>query len=103
MGDIHWVCLKLRDWLKRRGHLTAEVHIWNMDGRPRSIEFIDRVHWLKRGGYFEAPADEEFKRLYMLEHRTDSVYNHLGFDAVIGTNGNMRNGVPFYKIMEGAE
>lgn len=105
MGDIHWVALKLESWLERRGIKNPEVWIWDFDGRPRSIDFVDRIPFVKKGGYHNAPqtaGKNVFNRLYMSLNPTDSQADVLGFDALIGTNGNMRNGVPFSSIMEGA-
>lgn len=104
MGDIHWVALKLESWLERRGIKQPEVWVWDFDGRPRSIDFVDRIPFVKRGGYhtFVKTDNTAFNRLYYQVNQTDAEHNFLGFDALIGTNGNMRNGIPFANIMEGA-
>lgn len=106
LGDVHWVLLKLQDWLRAQGHknITPEVSIWDFDGRPRTIDYFDRVPWVKNGGYFTEPLEphkEMFRSLYMTPG-INYYKDFLGFDYIIGTNGDMRNGVPFKDILDGA-
>jgi len=105
MGDIHWVLLKLQSWLMKHSiNEVPELSIWNMDNRPRSIEYLDRVPWVKKGNYVDAPIDKTntslFNKLYLQTNDTDCEPNFKGFDYLIGTNGNMRNGVSFSKILQ---
>lgn len=108
LGDVHWVFLKLQDWLRKRGPDWAmpEVSIWNIDNRPRTLEYFQFIPWIKTGGYFQLPIagkDQQIlNSVYMNSSSTDSVYDFHGYDAFIATNGSMRNGVPFSKILEGA-
>lgn len=108
VGDVHWVMLKLQSWLRQRGwgKEEVEVSIWNFDQRPRTLEYLDMIPWVKRGSYSHIPLKKEkarFDSLYIHRGSTDSILNFNGFDALIGTNGNMRGGVPFAEIMEDAE
>lgn len=108
IGDVHWVFLKLQAWLAARGSdwELPEVSIWNIDNRPRTLEFLQYVPWVKIGGYWDRPLEGELHRvfhsLYIKRHPTDSVLNFEGWDAVIGTNGNMRSGLHFNDVLEGA-
>ncbi len=106
LGDIHWILLKLQAWLNEKGWVDKpEVWIWDIDNRPRSIDYFDYVPWVKKGGYFHLPLIGEDKRifdtLYLHKGSYDAAPNFHGFDMLFGTNGNMRNGVPFTEIMEG--
>lgn len=107
LGDVHWVMLKLQDWLRRHGPEwnMPEVWIWNIDKRPRTLDYLDYVPFVRKGGYshIDLMKDQaKFNSLYMKPGTADVIYDFHGFDALIGTNGNMRNGVPFSKIMGGA-
>lgn len=109
LGDIHWVLLKLQSWIKRRGWDEVEVSLWDVDGRPRSGDYLRMIPWLKVGPDFKASMRHPphvraaFNKVYEERNTTDSVLNFMGYDALVGVNGNMRNGVPFKDIMEGAE
>lgn len=109
LGDVHWVFLKLQSWLKRMGPEweNPEVSIWNIDNRPRTLEYFQFVPWVKPGGYVDIPLvgkDKlKFNSLYQHLNDGDVLFNFHGFDAFIGTNGNMRNGKPFRDILGGAE
>ncbi len=106
LGDIHWILLKLEGWLKMKGWEKPEVWIWDIDNRPRSIDYFDYIPWVKKGGYFKLPLEgtdkKIFDSLYMNMGSPDWVPDFHSFDALIGSNGNMRNGVPFTQILEGA-
>lgn len=106
LGDVHWVLLKLRSWLARMGwNEVPELHIWNIDGRPRTVAYFDFIPWIKAGTYHEIDLKAnkvQFDSLYMRENPSDCILGFQGFDALIATNGNMRNGVPWSRIMGGA-
>jgi hypothetical protein len=107
LGDIHWVLLKLQSWLKRRNIRTKPiVSLWDIDNRPRSIEYLDRIPWLIKGEYLREDFNKHkniFNSLYTTTNSNDYVENFLGYDILIGTNGNMRNGVSFRSILGGAD
>lgn len=108
LGDVHWVFLKLQSWLQRHGPEwdRPEIHIWDIDNRPRTLAYLSYVPWVQVGDYFNMDLRSEnkkFNSLYINKGSQDVLYDFHGFDAVIGTNGNMRNGVPFSEIMGGAE
>jgi hypothetical protein len=104
LGDVHWTLLKLRSFLAKQGFpdVTPEIWLWDIDNRPRTIEYFDLVPWALRGGYFKGHHKEIFNRLYMAPG-LNYVRDFVGFDYVIGLNGDMRNGVPFSEILDGAE
>lgn len=108
LGDIHWILLKLQDWLASRGPEWAmpEVSIWDIDNRPRSIDYFDYVPWVKKGGYFRLDLKGEdkkiFDKLYLHPGSPDFCRDFHGYDVLIGTNGNMRNGVPFTTVLNGS-
>jgi hypothetical protein len=107
IGDVHWVALKLQDWLRRQGPEWAspEIHIWDIDARPRTLEYLKLIPWLQVGDYWRVPLAkhrEAFNSIYHHENPTDCIAPFESFDALIGTNGNMRNGIPFKDILQGA-
>lgn len=107
IGDIHWALKKLQSWLLRRGWADPEVWIWDIDGRPRALEYLSYIPWLKPGGYWRQDLVGDVKltwnQLYHHQGSPDYVLDFCGFDAFVGLNGNMRNGVPFAVLLEGAE
>lgn len=109
LGDVHWVFLKLQDWLKQQGPEwdRPEVSIWNIDNRPRTLEYFQFVPWVRAGRYVDIPlsgdAHRVFDAMYMQKGTGDVAFDFHGFDAFIATNGNMRNGVNFSRILQGAE
>lgn len=108
IGDIHWVLLKLQSWLAAQGEEWAmpEVSIWDIDGRPRALEYLQMIPWLRVGGYVSAPLAGAqkvwFNKLYSRRNAGDVVFNFLGFDVLMGVNGNMRNGASFKHLLHGA-
>lgn len=95
LGDIHWVALKLQSFIRHHG-LTEppEVHIWNFDGRPRSLDFVRRIPFVRAGGYWDEPLDRHkklFNEVYMTGAR-DVVEGTGGFDWLICVNGSLRVG-----------
>lgn len=114
IGDIHWICLKLQSWLYNKGwdYSPPDVWIWDIDGRPRALEYLYYVSWLNPKGYMHqelvGEAEKIWDRIYRKPGSPDyvegchtEIFN--SFDAVIGLNGNMRNGVPFSQLLEEAE
>lgn len=103
LGDIHWVLLKLKGFLG--DDVIPEIDIWDFDGRPRSIEYLDRIPWVKRGNYFTRELDPDkalFNRLYLYKGSSDYVRDFRGYDYLIGLNGNMRHGVLFETLLDSA-
>lgn len=109
LGDVHWVLLKLQDWLRSQGPewMCPEVSIWNLDNRPRTLEYLRLIPWVKAGEYVKLPLvgdnKKMFETLYIHKGSGDVAFHFNGFDALIGTNGNMRNGVSFSRILQGAQ
>ncbi len=89
--------------------LLPEIHIWDVDNRPRSLEYVRFIPWVEVGGYFHLPIDQDprthkvFHGVYTQMGSPDFHINFHGFDAVVGMNGNMRNGVPFQNLLMGAD
>lgn len=101
IGDIHWVLLKLRDWLRKRGADTAKAYVLEFDRRPRSIEFLQRIPFLKVGGYEVAnpkTLGPEFDASY--HHGTVDVSpRYRGYDAYFCFNGSLLNGKSMAEIL----
>lgn len=100
-GDIHWCFLKLEGLLAKLGNPPCEVVIWNFDGRPRSIDFVGKVPFVKPGGYWRGIDHTEFplfKKTYM-DGGLDIVENFHGFDFLLCFNGTLRVGKPFSEIL----
>lgn len=93
IGDIHWVVLKLRAFMKQK-NAEAEVHIWDFDGRPRSADYVQRVPFVRFGGYFRAPIEPDkkvFDQVYMTGEL--SVKERFrDFDYLLCPNGLLRAG-----------
>lgn len=110
LGDVHWCLIKLQAFLERRGVTDpVEVSIWDIDDRPRVLEYLDLVPWLKKGNYWKMPLKasivlrRQFDTLYMTAGTQDYIHNFRGqWDYLVGTNGNMRNGAPWGGVLAGA-
>lgn len=108
LGDIHWTLVKLRGWLAKRGWDAEppELSIWDVDNRPRSIDYFDLVPWCRRGEYAKIPLvgkpKQVFDALYLHPGSPDYALDFCGYDALVGLNGNMRHGRPFAGLLEGA-
>ena len=86
IGDIHWVLLKLEDFaLKNK--FTPEVYIWDFDGRPRSLEFLELIPFIEVGGYWHSPANVRVAT--PVEPMQENVY---GFDYYFCFNHALENG-----------
>lgn len=102
LGDIHWVALKLQSFIET--HCPGErpeVFIWNFDGRPRSAEFVQRLPFVRFGGYWDEPLDIDrpaFQRAYMTGE-DDAVPGFHGFDWFLCVNGSLRVGKPIDEIL----
>lgn len=95
IGDLHWVALKLASFCEVHGIKHPEVWVWNFDDRPRSLEFVQRLPFVKAGGYWNQPLTNEwrtaFNSCYMLG--TKDVISPFGeFDYFICINGALRQG-----------
>ena len=105
IGDIHWVLLKMESFIKKncKGEIP-EVWVWNFDGRPRSGEYIERIPFVKFGGYLNKPMDMDKYRFEESYMRGDPAYSIIpkfhGFDYYMCFNGMLRVGLPWNDILQ---
>lgn len=93
MGDIYWVATKLRSFCENRGIVLPDVYIWDFDNRPRSREFVERIPFVRFGGYYKAPVDDSVIRDSYLRHcKKGIVEGYKQFDYYISANGLLRDG-----------
>lgn len=103
LGDIHWVLLKMEDFIQRHcAGEVPEIWIWDFDGRQRSEGLIERVPFVKKGGYWSqstAKYEKMFRDLYLHGNR-DIEWSFAGeFDAFICPNGSISNGMPWQNVL----
>lgn len=95
IGDIYWVATILEDFCRQRGITDPEVFVWDFEGRKRSIEYVERLAFVRSGGYFERPPHPhrmpEFRASYVTGERS-IVAGLFGFDYYIAVNGALRQG-----------
>lgn len=104
LGDIHWVALKLQSFMDARGIVDPEVDIWNIDQRPRSMEFLKRIPFVKAGSYFDGQLIRDVKRKFRSCYMTggvDVIPNLCGYDYFICVNGSLRVGTRIEETMDG--
>lgn len=105
MGDIYWTFVKLKASLRAAGLPTTEppdIHVWDFDQRPRSMEYVRRVPLVRAGEYFARTHKgvPEFDEGYLRDGRI--VFpGVLGFDALFAPNGVLRNGRTLDEAMPG--
>lgn len=104
IGDMHWVLLKLESFIvKHCPGEKPEVWVWNFDGRPRSGEFIERVPFVKFGGYLNESIDMDRKSFDESYMRGDPNFAKIadfhGFDYYLCVNGMLRVGLPWNSIL----
>lgn len=101
IGDIYWVMVTLQDFCRQNNLGTPEVWVWDFDGRRRSLEYVERIPFVKAGGYFEAKhRPPEFHESYIEAAR--SVFPGLfGFDYYLAVNGQLRQGRSIADAMPG--
>ncbi len=105
LGDQHWCLLKLQGMLATPDQ-KPDVYIWNFDGRPRTLEFLERIPFITAAGYHvpdnqkRIVGSQEFRGLnHTGEHVV--IENWLGFDYVISFNGALSSGQSFDSILPG--
>lgn len=95
IGDILWVAVALQDFAKQRGLTDLEVWVWDFDGRRRSLEYVERIPFVRAGGYFHKPPHPFKQPAFQASYYTGqaSVFpGHLGFDFYLAANGVLRHG-----------
>jgi hypothetical protein len=93
IGDIHWVMLKLESFIEKNHLDKPEIWLWNFDKRPRGMDFVERVPFVKAGGYWDHPLEGEAKRIFNLLYKGDEfdiVKGFHYFDYFICPNGKLR-------------
>lgn len=99
IGDIYWVAVTLESFCKVHNLGKPDVYIWDIDGRRRSIEFVERIPFVNSKGYWDYPhkAVPNFSESYRTGE--NCVFpDFLGFDYYIAFNGWLQAG----KAIDGA-
>lgn len=93
MGDVLWVATALQSFIaKHAPGERPEVWIWDFDGRRRSLEYVERIPFVRAAGYWTHPLVEpEFTESYMADGRSIFPDFH-GFDFYLSANGVLRQG-----------
>jgi hypothetical protein len=97
IGDIHWVMLKMQSFIKKNLTEPPDIYVWNFDGRPRSLEFVQRIPFVNAAGYWnESTAINHpmFIETYMKSGRP-IIEDFHGFDYFLCVNGQLRSGRNF--------
>lgn len=56
IGDIYWVMVKLRGFCRYHGIEQPEIWVDAPNDKKRSKEFVERIPFVKFGGYFDSSA-----------------------------------------------
>ena len=102
IGDVYWVMVKLQDWMRQQEITDPEIWVWDFDQRPRSREYIERIPFVKFGGYYHDrdKSGPEFQESYIMAGRV--VYSGFrDFDYYIAFNGILRAGLTLDDAMPG--
>lgn len=99
IGDLHWIFLKLAG-MRQNPKTELRVHVWEFEGRPRSIEFVRKVPFLTAAGYVNLDKrllkTAEFRGVYLTgSHTVVPAFDK--FDYLIGLNGVLVNGKSMIK------
>lgn len=93
IGDSYWSIVKLPGLMKALGQETMDA--WVADGgdnRRRSLEWVQKIPWLKAAGYRTYPlSDARFREAYM-EAKRYWFRDVAGCDHFLAFNGRMRFG-----------
>ncbi|UCE65936.1 MAG: hypothetical protein JSU85_13945 [Candidatus Zixiibacteriota bacterium] len=100
IGDIHFVALKLRSFCDKNGLGLPEIWVWNFDGRPRSLEFVERLEFAVAGGYLDSPLTGYnkivFRDCYLLGSK-EIEPGLFDLDYFICPNGRLRTASDYEK------
>lgn len=95
IGDIYWVAVALQSFAKQHGLEDLELTVWDFDGRRRSAEYVERIPFVRCGGYFNRPPHPHKLPAFRQSYLTGecSVFPGLfGFDLYMAANGALRTG-----------
>ena len=93
MGDILWVATFLQSFIATHDLGVPEVYVWDLDGRKRSLEYVERIPFVKSAGYFEHPASHPAFGLSYHRRRHQSIHTDvLGHDYYLAVNAALRWG-----------
>lgn len=103
IGDVHWIALKLQDWLKKR-NATATVSILNMEpNRKRGVGFMELVPFVKLAGYHNMSFSQVVSQFRMgINDTPDLVPDIFDHDYFICFNRHLRSGLPLEDALEGS-
>ena len=105
-GDIHWVMLKMQSIIEQEfGGETPEVWVWcEAKSTRRAREYIERIPFVKWGGYYDANAFHSFGSQVFVKGRPYVVRDWEGFDLFVAFNAPLGWGeqlediVPKWKV-----
>lgn len=102
LGDIHWVVLKIEDFMRRRGAEKADAWIWDVGGPRRAAEFVYRMPFLNFIDYAPIGFEGGDYDAICWGNQINYIEKKYGFDYVIAVNGWMEHGLPLATAMDGA-
>lgn len=95
IGDIYWVMTMLEDFCEQRRIVNPTVAVWDFEGRQRGIEYVQRIPFVKSGGYFVKPPHPHklpaFRQSYQTGQRS-IIKGLFGHHYYIAVNGAIRHG-----------
>lgn len=105
-GDIHWVMLKMESIIEQEfGGEMPEVWVWcEAKSTRRAREYVERIPFVKWGGYFDANAFHSFGSQVFIRGKPTMVKNWEGFDLFVAFNAPLGYGqqlediVPKWKV-----
>jgi hypothetical protein len=95
-GDIHWAMLKMESIIEQEfGGVKPEVHVWcEAHSTKRSQGYVERIPFVKWGGYFEAKPHHAFGSQVFVRGNPWFVKDWEGFDLFIALNAPLGAGEP---------
>ena len=95
IGDIHWLALKMESFIEKNGFDHPLIYSWNIDNRPRSLDFIKRLPFITPGDYWNEIKFTSMRRVFnslYIDGGMDFVKDFHGFDYFLSVNGSLRQG-----------
>src|SRR5690606_12822491 len=102
MGDILWVATFLQSFIATHDLGVPEVYVWDFDGRKRSLEYVERIPFVRAAGCVEHPNSHPargpsyHRRRHQSSH-TDVLghHNYLAVNAALWRGRSTPDAVPY--------